>query len=492
MGEIAKTVRIPAVVDLQMELFDMTTVPSSFSSYMKNMVADKINERLVARVRPPIERIIATPPDTKGRGIYHWERNLKDYHVNGATVLSDFVSIGTITSSHRKVYFTEVGNRIFLTDPANSQAWTIQTNDTLTRVTSSAFPTTLAHGAESLNGRGYVMDTAGAIYSSALEDATAWSALDVVEAERSGDSGVFITKHHDHIVAFGSSTIEFFYDAANPTGSPLTRREDVMYNIGAYAGDCFWTFQDVTYFIGRASAGSLGLYKLENFQLTKLSKYDIDVYIAAVGADPLWYVSGFQGFGKTFVLLNLADSTSTYANSSITFAYDIDAGIWSLLSTAFDGAGALNKSFPVVAWAGREGESSGGLSRGIFPSGHVIQVRFSGFTDFESPSTNNAIDVAIRTGWQDGGTNKYKYCRSLECVYNVADDTTATITYTDTDNFPVGALSVSRTLSLLATFLKRKLTRLGRFVRRNWQISASVSDELIIEAIELEVALGDV
>ena len=86
---------------------------------------------------------------------------------------------------------------------------------------------TLAAGLVVLDQTMYVLDTQGTVWGSAIGNALDWTdALNYITAEKEEDAGVAISKHYDHVVVFGTRTIEFMYDAGNPTGSPLisTRR----------------------------------------------------------------------------------------------------------------------------------------------------------------------------------------------------------------------------------------------------------------------------
>lgn len=505
MGEAAKQIRIPLVTDLSLGVGDISSsgnaLISEFFSYMKNLCAYKLSSgSVVARVRPPLIGVVTNnTANADGRGIYVWEDNGFLYFVNNDTIYRSTYSfpVGTITAGTQRTHFTQVGTRLLITDPQNNQAWTLQTDHTLIQVTDADFPTSLCAGAVTLNGRGYVMDDDGFIYGSASEDATSWDALDVLNAERSPDRGVYLGLHHDHIVAFGSRSIEFFYDNGNATGSVLKRRDDLSYNIGAVLGDAVWQFRDEIYFLAKDFHGSMSIYKLSNFGLVKLSKDDLDAVLelTTIDGSDYVYISGIQGLGKSFILVTLSTtgfaSPSNYGNGYYTFAYDVDYGIWSIFETALSNDDVFGNIFPLVSWAHNTSASSNQKGYGIFADGNIFSVDYAAFADTTFAGTVNAISVEVLTGWQDGGTNKYKYCPAMEVVGNASDDVTLTLSYSDTTNLS-SAYTVSRTISMLASATKRKITRLGRFLRRNFRLSASVTDDLRLEALELEVGRGDV
>ncbi len=106
---------------------------------------------------------------------------------------------------------------------------------------------------------------------------------DYIDAEQFPDKNVFIAKHRNHIVAFGTQSIEFFSNAGHELGSPLQRNTSYATEIGA-----FWdsntdgfrpvatTIGDDIYFLGVDKAKRVALYKLSNFRITKVSNTYMD------------------------------------------------------------------------------------------------------------------------------------------------------------------------------------------------------------------------
>lgn len=512
--QITKNIRIPLAVDLNIEQFAGPTV-TQFSSFMKNAVVEKVgpepDTKLFVRHRPAFTLVNDNPTaKVAGRGIFFWEDNSTLYYVNSDTVYrGDYASVGTITASTKKCYFTQVGTRILMTDPANNQAWTITTAHALAQITDADFPATLADGAVTLNGVGYVLAENGDIYGSDSENAASWQALNVLNAERQPDGGIYIGPHYDHIVVFGSRTIEFFYDNANPSGSALQRRTDVFHNVGAISGESIWQVGDAIYFLGTEAKGSVNVYKLEGFQLEKISSTGLNTYLTNLlyrsGKGVLF--SGFQAQGKTYVLVTPYNTaTPSYSDGYYTFVYCPETGFWYWFTSDLSYVGD-SSSLTIVDWTLRTGASNS-LGRGITSAGNVVSIYdVLGATDLEDlvayvesdywvvgysendTSVTIAIPLVIRTGPQDGGTNKYKFGRFLELVGDIADSTAnITIKWSDTSSSDASFTGGNRPLDLS---IKQKLSRLGRFIRRSHQLEYSNSQPIRLEAIELDIALGD-
>jgi len=96
------------------------------------------------------------------------------------------------------------------------------------------------------------------------------------------------------------------------------------------------------------------------------------------------------------------------------------------------------------------------------------------------------IAFSVRTGMFDGGTNGYKIPESLRFVGNRTDTSqTLTVKWSDesNDNFNTG-----RTMD---TSTGHKVHRLGRFQRRNHDLSMTGDEQFYLEAIELPLRVGN-
>lgn len=201
----------------------------------------------------------------------------------------------------------------------------------------------LAKGFIVLNGRAYVQDKDGKIYNSAEGDLTSWGALDFITAERSYDQGVIIARHHDNIASFGKRTLEFFFDDANPTASPLSSRRDLFYRIGII-GD-YAQIEDIIYFIGSSEGGDFGIYKLENFRVTKISDERVNHKIAAMAiANHELVLAGVTIEGRHLVSITQiieedpVSGSNTYTIND-NYMYDVKYGAlydWSSANTDLD------------------------------------------------------------------------------------------------------------------------------------------------------------
>jgi hypothetical protein len=440
--------RVPLAVDLTIENFSGSSI-TNFSSFIKNGIVEIQKsdpyDKVVVTCRPSFDVYEENDTGTeKGRGYIYWADNSAGYFVNDDTVYKNnyATTVGTISSGSSKVYFYPVGADLVLIDPENDEGWTIDSGNTLTQITDADFPSDLVDGLVNLNDYAYVLSSDGTISNSANGDATTWGALDYITAERDKDSGIYLTKHHDNIVALGSKTCEFFYDNANATGSPLARRQDIFHNVGCVSGAGVWETGNIILFPGTTPEGGVGVYKLENFGLTKVSPPGLDVFLTNYLTREEGYLigSGIPGQAKALYFLTAYKLVSGVITPSYTFIFDTTTGFWYLAGTNLAELGD-SVSIPIISWSFALG-SDVRLGEGILSNGNLITVYddflpvdrqsgsiyvLGGYVDADYVEQAEEISVnqtlKIRTGHMDFGTTKYKYCNRLSIAGDYIEET---------------------------------------------------------------------
>lgn len=505
-------IRLPIVRDMHISQFVGGTI-TSYSSYMQNIMVDKYQsdtgERFIATQRPAIDMVenaSTTVVDARGRGIYYWSDTNADYFVNNSTVYkSGYTSVvGTISSGTKKCSFHEVGGRLIIVDPENNEVWTITNLDVLAQVTDVDLPSTIAGGGATLDGYLFLIDDLGVIQHSDLDDATSWDALNFLEAERERDAGIYMARHKDHLVAMGQSTIEFFYNASNPTGAAISRRQDIFYNIGVPYEEAVWEDGDEVYFVGRTQRGDYGVYVLDNFNIKLISSPDFNTFITANYAQGSFFplISGFAAMGHNFISLTMHTTPSDIL-PDITFVLDISSKIWGVWNTSMSELSGVD-GFPVIGWTT---SSASRFGTGILTTGDIITlkstyepidtfaVRFylenqddyvitDYIANFGSSGGTN-IPIICRIGHIDANSHKTKFGKTLEVV---ADPTiasqTLTIKWSNTDHI---TYTDTRTIDLS---LHETLSRIGTYNRRTYQLEYSGNETIRLEALEYNVIGG--
>lgn len=397
-----------------------------------------------------------------------------------------------------RVTFHEIGNYLVILDHEDNKGWYINSGSStvLVEITDTDFPghlssNEMSRGGCVLDGTLYVMDKNGNLAGSDIEDPTVWDSLNTINAEVEQDGGVALAAHRNHVVAFGNRTIEFFYDAANASGSPLAVRQDVTHEIGAVDFSTAWGDQNVLFFVGQTRAGGMGVYMMDGFMPSKISTTDIDTFLtSAVHTDGKSIVgSGFStGSGMFYVLTTYHVTTNVVPLESI--VYNPVTGTWTQWELMHSGV----DDCPIIDWTVANATR---LGYGILSNGDVITVgddwspydstgateglwvvaddvfEDGVFTNTSSSASSVVISMEIVTGDSDYGTTNRKRMDKLRLTGPVTGDSqTLTVQWSDEDNNDYNA---GRTLD--TSVPGRSINRLGSFRRRNFKFTYAGSEK---------------
>jgi len=512
---MASPPRLPATVDYRINSMSGYTV-DELESGMTNAVVENYGtqRQVYATQRPSItvtELAAASVTDARGRAVYHWTEGDAIYMVNNTDLYKG--NYGTsissaITAGTNPCTFLELDDKLVLLDSTGDKGWQIETDDTVTEITDTNFPpkdtpaVSLAYGGAVLNGYLFVLGTNGTVYNSDNGSVTSWTGTSFITAERDYDGGQYLGKHHDHIAVLGTKTIEFFYDAGNATGSPLARRQDIMYNVGCADGAAVWQDGDTIYFIGVDNTGAYAAYVLDNFRLEKVENSTINAFFTQAGITQGAGMvgAGLSAFGHKYFIVTV-HTTPDDILPAISLCYDLTTKLWSEWST-LSGAGL---AFPLMSWTLRSGASEGRAGEGIMSNGDLVRIRADMFpidvtgTDpyfvpgyyVDDDYYNNLdgrtdnIEFKVRFGQEDMGISNYKFCHSvLPVATKTPSSQTVTIKWSDEDN---QSFTTGRTLD---SSTRSRVRRAGEYARRNYELLYSGSEAYRLEGLEQELTLG--
>lgn len=157
------------------------------------------------------------------------------------------------------------------------------------------------------------------IYNSYLGDPTVWDGS-YVSFEQTSDQLVGIARHLNYLVAFGQTSTQFFYDNANPTGSPLLLAQSYTNEIGCASGDSVVATDNTVIWVGTSKTYGRGVYLMDGTSPVRVSTSNIDRHLEA---DGLSKVSAYcyKYSGHTLYILTLH-------NSNETLVYDLNEKMW--------------------------------------------------------------------------------------------------------------------------------------------------------------------
>lgn len=347
----------------------------------------------------------------------------------------------------------------------------------------------LIRGGVSLDGYFFAADIDGNIHNCDLDDITAWNALNYVVAEREPDVGVYLGKHKDHVVYYGTRAMEFFYNAANVSGSPLSRRNDIFHNIGCYHPNAILELGDITYFIGKDNSGNAGLYVLDGFRPTPvpLSPIVSDAIKGLEYADPA--ISDATNLQQDVYLASFNSAKNgqflvlTLPNDG-TFAFHMETGIWAkwyIGGTPTNNGGIADwedpKIMPITSSLNRTGANTNKPNRyvllnGLVSSEYVVPTGTSysniGSYDFSAQAAD-LFDVHIG----DSGTKAYAVDPSTTTVYQYTLTTPYTLSSAVYASKSTSVVASGRCISFNADGTKFYITKGGTITVSEYTLSTA-------------------
>lgn len=171
----------------------------------------------------------------------------------------------------------------------------------------------------------YVMDTNAIIWNSNLNDALTWNALNFIQAQVEPGAGKAIAKTQNYLIAFKEWSTEFFYDNANPTGSPLSPVQNGFNLIGCANGDSVTNLDGMLFWVSQTRQKGRGVHIMQGLQEQQISTPDVERVLNLSNLATV-YSFGVKIAGHTFYLLTLVDL-------NITLVYDLVSKTWATWSS---------------------------------------------------------------------------------------------------------------------------------------------------------------
>ena len=421
--------------------------------------------------RPGMSDAFDTTNVAAGRGMYTWKSNI--YSVMGDRIYkgtTEITALGNrLAGTTGRVYFAEEHKVDLLVLKAGDKIWTITAGDVVTLQTDADIPTGLVGGIVNMDTYIFVMNGDGEIYNSDVDDVTAWTAGSFITSKIEPDDGICITKWQNHILALNAWSTEFFYDAANASGSPLSPSEGTLTDVGCASAATVFSNDDVVVWLGVSHTGGLRVMvydgsSVNSFENDALSRI-LDQEETTIANS---YAFGMRVAGHLFYVLTLP------ATKAITLILDIEQNMWCEWNSD---NGTTETYFTGVDYASLNGK-------------HYIQDEDNGkiyMMDFDIyQDSGNDINVEIVTNRYDFGTNLAKFMSRLTVIGDEQTSTSSlSIEYTDDD---YQTYSTARTVDMSHSV--PFLSRLGSFIRRAFRLKHTANTALRLESLDADVEGG--
>lgn len=300
------------------------------------------------------------------------------------------------------------------------------------------------------------------VYTCDLDEPTIWSSGNYLSAEMFPDPVIALARQNNQVVVFGHNSIEFFYDAANASGSPLSRNDSTTIQMGTAMPYGLYQNEQFCAYVSHSDSGGRAVWVINGFQPKKVSDEYIERILDAE-ADLLGCRAfGLRTMGHLFYIINLKSTNRT-------LVYDMDEKLW------------------------HEWSSNTAGNHGVFECNYMSD-RSDGMA-YLLHKSNGCLYRLDPTVYRDDGvdilcelvTNRYDmdtYNRKFMSSVKVVGDrysTTNSVTLQWTDNDYI-TWSNAKTIDLTDDY--PAFHRLGAFRRRAFKLLHSSNNPFRVESLE--------
>ena len=269
-------------------------------------------------------------PSTNIRGIAFWEDQNKLFIAYDQSIAIVTASTGTLVTTLTPGFAagtTEVGFTEFNYDVGTTKMvvtdgtvlGTIDSSNVFVASTSPSLPAPHYPGIVFLDGYIFLIKVGTAdIYNSNLNDPLLYTAGDFITAEMLPDNLVRLERLNNYLVAFGTASVEYFWDAGIASGTPLQQNDTPVKLLGFLGGLARWS--NKLFFVGNSSTTGPELFMLEDFKIESLGAPPLRRYL-----DPFSTATGttLSYSGHDFYVLNVGTQT---------YQCDLESKLWTRLA----------------------------------------------------------------------------------------------------------------------------------------------------------------
>lgn len=302
--------------------------PSALDARYINIIKRTVDGQVYAWKRSGVSSHVTTTASSVASAIHVWAgqgSGTKFITAFGA-VSSSIYDSGTLLATNNSVT-TNIGARCtgiqetFINGTAtltltgsDNKGWWYQNAGTVSSIGHVNFPgnagSTLAGTFAHLDGYPFIMTTRGSIHNGALNTISTWTATGSIDATIQPDAGIGAVRWKQYIIGFGTQSMEFFYNAGNATGSPLTRLAHMAQRVGAVSADAITEIADTLFWCGSTPQGGLSIYSWDG-AISRVSPPEIDAVLLLAGASQI-EMTAKRDYGMSFIEVKAASSIYGY------------------------------------------------------------------------------------------------------------------------------------------------------------------------------------
>jgi hypothetical protein len=159
----------------------------------------------------------------------------------------------------------------------------------------------------------------GDIYNSNLDNPLTVTPGDFITAEILADELLYLTRVNNYLVAMGTSSLEYFWDAGVATGSPL-QRNDTPVKLCGYLGGIARMGNRV-YFVGNQNNAGPEVFMMEEMKLNPVGHEPLRQHLSTLNVT---FETNLRGnivsmYGREFYVLYTSEQT---------WVMELETGLW--------------------------------------------------------------------------------------------------------------------------------------------------------------------
>lgn len=306
-----------------------------------------------------------------------------------------------------------------------------------------------------------------------LDDPVFWNVLSVIQARNEPDYGVFLFKHLNYLAATKQWTTDFFYDAGNPAGSPLSPLQGATLPYGGLHAGSFQEIDGAQFWICTNRTSGPQVILLNKMQPAIISTPDVERLLRTASSDS-WFSQAFSLGGHRFYVISAQ-------NTGFTLAYDLEEKLWYQWTDATGGRWTptyityLPSTNPTIPWTC--------VAQDILGNLYFVGEAYTYTND-----AGTVPPVDIYTPVYDAGTKRTKNLAAMlfDCD-KVAGQ--LKVRYNDYD-YDTDKWSNFRSVDLFVDV--PKLTDCGSFTSRAWNFRYEGNTSLRLKTVDLQIDVGSV
>lgn len=330
-----------------------------------------------------------------------------------------------------------------------------------------------------LDGTLYVFRSPNAILGTQnLDDPTTWDPLNLILARTEGDFGVALAKHTQYVVALKQWTTDFFYNAGNPTGSPLTLLKGATLPYGCYDSGTVQEIEGSLLWVSSNRTNGPQVSMLTRMQHRIVSSPAIERLLKTLpgrgsgGVSGAWSSQSIRVSGHSFYII-----TTPVANP-ITLVFDLTSQLWyrwtSPTGTEWTPRTATYVPYANTGWKCITQDTSGNL--------YEIAEDYTYSTD-----SGSLIPVDIYTVDQDFGSQRTKQLAAMYFKGDIVEGSILRMRWSD-DNYQTWSNYREMDLSVQ----RPSVTDCGSFYRRAWNFNHSSPTPFRLKTSDMSIDLGTI